>query len=1067
MNDPSLVTQDVDPIEIVHEIQVLTDVETELANAALKAAQAPAFSGEIAEEAETVEQSLENAISETKEHVDTVDIALPIGSNGEISTSAISSVRDSASQHASASASATEPLDQVTPDVTMSHEPSDPARDLKDTLATVTAEITVPVLSDEVILPSDQVSNEEIAVESTEPVIQVEVPSSDTIESHVPAVQVVSEHVVPSSPAPAIQTVAPVVSIVTETTSAVIAPVLPQPIVSAAPVVPFPQGLSENSSSVVANPKWIQQWRHAPKDPYIILALFSWAIQRGEINDARAWFSLLYADNPSAYQPLLVLIQMELDLSNFPQVEELFAKALKGPSGEITSAADVSIWKSYLHYIRRQNPITEGSPTADQTRETVRKAYEFALKECGHDRESGELWQEYIHFLGEANPKNTWETQQQMDRLRAVYQRAICIPLNNLESLWKAYDAFESGINKAASKKFLQEHSPAYMTARTALRELKNLVDPIPHPPIPPHPTFSDEDRSAVSQWKAYLKWEESNPLVIEDPTKLDERISYAIRKCLGAMRHFPELWFQAAEYYVAQEKKDQVVEVLKAGVEACPKSFLLTFALADLEEDRGNVTGAGAAYEELISKLGEELEVLVRDVEDEVEGAKGPAVENGEEGKEEREKRGKEVEERRKGEVEEKTVALGVVWVMYMRHARRASGIKAARGVFGKARKSSHATWHVYEASAMMEYHSNKDSSVAIRIFELGLKLFAEDGDYVVKYLQFLLSINDDTNARALFERSALKIPAEKARPLWDAWARYEYMYADLAAVQKLEARFAEVFPNDSPLKRFAQRFTYSSLDEIATQDLGFRRILSQSQSQPQPQPHSTLPPPPQQTQQSQTFETQPTQLPPNPVPAHPSLPPNPTLPPYPTSNLPLQPIHFSPPQKRPAPESPPRRPRSPQPRRNSRDYSQPNEEPLHKRARPQNRYPSMNERTKERSPMLPVPPAPYRDRGDRAPSGVAPMYPSQGLREGYDRSGLSRPLAGFFGSLPNARYFDGPIFRPDDIIGLFNNVDMRGNGIPPSAPLPATYGGRGYDRPDLRYPPAPPPPTYGGRRY
>ena len=52
-------------------------------------------------------------------------------------------------------------------------------------------------------------------------------------------------------------------------------------------------------------------------------------------------------------------------------------------------------------------------------------------------------------------------------------------------------------------------------------------------------------------------------------------------------------------------------------------------------------------------------------------------------------------------------------------------------------------------------------------------------------------------TDARALFERSAVKIPAEHARPLWDAWARYEYMYGDLAGVHKLEARFAEVFPN------------------------------------------------------------------------------------------------------------------------------------------------------------------------------------------------------------------------------------------------------------------------------
>lgn len=66
---------------------------------------------------------------------------------------------------------------------------------------------------------------------------------------------------------------------------------------------------------------------------------------------------------------------------------------------------------------------------------------------------------------------------------------------------------------------------------------------------------------------------------------------------------------------------------------------------------------------------------------------------------------------------------------------------------MFGKARKAPNATWHIFEASAMMEYHVNKDSAVAIRIFELGLKVFSEEVDYVVKYLTFLLSINDDTS--------------------------------------------------------------------------------------------------------------------------------------------------------------------------------------------------------------------------------------------------------------------------------------------------------------------------------
>jgi cleavage stimulation factor subunit 3 len=46
-----------------------------------------------------------------------------------------------------------------------------------------------------------------------------------------------------------------------------------------------------------------------------------------------------------------------------------------------------------------------------------------------------------------------------------------------------------------------------------------------------------------------------------------------------------------------------------------------------------------------------------------------------------------------------------------------------------------------------MMEFHSNKDSAVAIKIFELGAKKFPNEVDFVIRHLQFLFSINDDTS--------------------------------------------------------------------------------------------------------------------------------------------------------------------------------------------------------------------------------------------------------------------------------------------------------------------------------
>ncbi|EKD00643.1 cytoskeletal protein binding protein [Trichosporon asahii var. asahii CBS 8904] len=75
---------------------------------------------------------------------------------------------------------------------------------------------------------------------------------------------------------------------------------------------------------------------------------------------------------------------------------------------------------AYLHYIRRQNPGDGPDPAA--TRTTVIQAYEYALKECGVDRESGEIWQEYISYLTDFKSKNPWEQQQNTDNVRKLLQ---------------------------------------------------------------------------------------------------------------------------------------------------------------------------------------------------------------------------------------------------------------------------------------------------------------------------------------------------------------------------------------------------------------------------------------------------------------------------------------------------------------------------------------------------------------------------------------------------------------------------------------------------------------------
>jgi hypothetical protein len=77
--------------------------------------------------------------------------------------------------------------------------------------------------------------------------------------------------------------------------------------------------------------------------------------------------------------------------------------------------------------------------------------------------------------------------------------------------------------------------SPAHMQARTVLHQSVNHGGTIYHPQytqifLPSLPRFDASERALASKWKAYLKWEESNPLEIDRAT-LITRIQVYIGK--------------------------------------------------------------------------------------------------------------------------------------------------------------------------------------------------------------------------------------------------------------------------------------------------------------------------------------------------------------------------------------------------------------------------------------------------------------------------------------------------------------------------------------------------------
>jgi cleavage stimulation factor subunit 3 len=591
---------------------------------------------------------------------------------------------------------------------------------------------------------------------------------------------------------------------------------------------------SQDSQPVSAYDTILNELRERPLQPDLWSKVIEMAESEKDLPKIEATYEAMLEHYPDTATVQIAYLRHYLSPDLFPTAIAKFNRFLK------TNSQSVELWRFYWDCFRK-NPRRD--PDAVQQ---INQTYELATNKVGHDKDSGEIWKNYIQFLKE---RTDWDEQRKRDSLRKVYHKAVQIPLENVESLWQELESFENGISKIIAKKFMADLSPSHMQARSVLRQLQKHIQPLnipsnpwypSNPPdlhLPTQPTFSQEDRALVGAWKSYLKWEESNPLELEEKAVLNTRIQGVYRKAMSRMRFYSEIWYMAYTWMKANGKPEDSRKILEDGLKANPKSFLLSFAYSELLELKKEYAAVHTAYTKLLSLLKEDLEDILSQIN-------SPANSQG--SIDPNESQATQIVQidapslaHLEAELKERKQEYGLVWIMYIRFSRRAEGVQASRNIFKEARKEKKLTpWSVYEAAAMMEYHNAEQGTqtskldIATNIFERGMIVFLSDAEYVQRYLNFLISVNDEKNARALFERVISNFTPDQARPIWERWARYEYQYGDLESSLKLEQRMSEVYPTDPPIKRFAQRHTYPATDAIAARDLGWVKAKSQSGS-------------------------------------------------------------------------------------------------------------------------------------------------------------------------------------------------------------------------------------------
>ncbi|KAF4556209.1 mRNA 3'-end-processing protein rna14-like protein [Elsinoe fawcettii] len=621
------------------------------------------------------------------------------------------------------------------------------------------------------------------------------------------------------------------------------------------------------------------------------LGLIAHLRSKGKYDEVRKVYGRFFEVFPSAADQWVAYARMELELDDLPRLEAIFNLAL-------LKVQSIDLWNIYLAHIRRRNDIA--TDASGQGRQVVSQAYEFVINQVGQDKDSGQLWQDYIAFIksGPGTPGGTgWQDAQKMDLLRKAYQRAVCVPMSAVTNLWKEYDSFEMGLNKMTGRKFLQEKSPSYVTARSSYTALYNITQYLKRggvPRMPPHPGYYGEDDfgAQVDIWEKWVAWEKEDPLVLkdEDAQALQQRILFSYRQAAMALRFYPRIWFDAAQWCFDQGLEADGTSFLDQGLEANPQSCLLAFKKADQLEKtmpadegedsmvtRGNAVRA--PYDGVLDHLYKHIDIIqsreradLAQIEarygamtpDSREGSpEVPADDNDEDNMDinkpltKRQRKEKEIADRKVETVTQTKLTSKTItytWISLMRAMRRIQGkgkpggaVGGMRGIFKDARARGRLMADIHVATALLEHHVYKDAA-APKIFNLGAKLFPDDENFALEHIRFLISTGDSTNARVVFETTVSRLTAKpenahRAKNLYAFFHDWEAKYGELSQVTKIEKRMAELFPDENISTLFSRRFGASTVIPPPFDPCSVLLVLSPTQIRPKNATQAIIP--------------------------------------------------------------------------------------------------------------------------------------------------------------------------------------------------------------------------------
>lgn len=392
----------------------------------------------------------------------------------------------------------------------------------------------------------------------------------------------------------------------------------------------------------------------------------------------------------------------------------------------------------------------------------------------------------------------SYAENQKIAAVRKVYQKGIMTPMISVEFLWKDYCAYEMSINPILGKNMIESCSRNFANIKRMTKELESLTRPIDrnNPCILPNSPPTAEEVKQLSAWRKLISWERSNPLRTDDKLLLTRRILLTYEQALLCFGYHVDLWYESCSYleqtsrfysehgdvHLSKRFLDETAHFYERAIQTSMRSnMLIHFAYADFEESRLNIDKARAIYDHLLDS--------------------------------------------KEGNLSDPTLA----YIQAMRFERRTDGIKSARTIFKRAREDPRIHHQIYIAAALMEYYCTKDTNIAYNIFNLGLKKHPQNVDYLLAYVDYMTHLNEDQNARVLFERILAgenSLAKESQVAIWNEFLKFESQVGDLLSIKKIEQCRSNLFSELNQLQPYEtalliDRYRFLDLYPCPTEEL------------------------------------------------------------------------------------------------------------------------------------------------------------------------------------------------------------------------------------------------------